>query len=389
MDDKLEKMYSSDGFWSYVHKDDEADNGRITQLARDIVLQFEMLTADTINLFLDEDDIEWGENWRNRLDENLASVAFFIPVLTPRYFKSSECRRELQLFAREANRLGMQDLILPILYVDVPSLHEDEPDDSLVKLVKDYQWNDWRKLRFSESNSESYRKNVAKLAERLAKVNRDLERVNFDVIKESPQISSDEELGILDKLAKTEESLPKWNHTIKQITSEINNIAGIMKTATDDISRGNSQGGGYAARLYVAKKISNDLKEPVDNIQTYSEEFTTYIHDVDRGFRIIIDQAAQELEEGNGKNDNEKLKQEICRFFHTVKELALQTKTANESVGYMVSETKNLERLSRDMRPALRQLKTSLSKIIEANKVTNEWIQLINESKVDCQEIDI
>lgn len=93
-------MATSQGFWSYVHADDEAEGGRIACLARDVSSQFEMLTGDTLELFLDRDAIKWGDDWKNKVDSSLASVAFFIPVLTPRYFKSPECRRELQFFAR-------------------------------------------------------------------------------------------------------------------------------------------------------------------------------------------------------------------------------------------------------------------------------------------------
>jgi len=39
-------MTSIDGFWSYVHADDDAESGRIAQLARDVVAQFEMLTGE-------------------------------------------------------------------------------------------------------------------------------------------------------------------------------------------------------------------------------------------------------------------------------------------------------------------------------------------------------
>jgi len=62
-----------DGFWSYVHDDDDADNGRISQLARDVVKQFEMLTGEKISLFLDRDKIDWGENWKTKIDTSLAS----------------------------------------------------------------------------------------------------------------------------------------------------------------------------------------------------------------------------------------------------------------------------------------------------------------------------
>ena len=70
------------GFWSYVHADDAADDGRIVRLAKDVAAEFEMLTDEKIDLFLDKDAISWGEDWRNKLDDSLASIAFFIPVLT-------------------------------------------------------------------------------------------------------------------------------------------------------------------------------------------------------------------------------------------------------------------------------------------------------------------
>jgi len=45
------------GFWSYVHADDAADGGRVSLLARDVAAQFEMLTGEKIDLFLDRDNV--------------------------------------------------------------------------------------------------------------------------------------------------------------------------------------------------------------------------------------------------------------------------------------------------------------------------------------------
>jgi len=97
-------MLIAKGFWSYVHDDDDAEGGRITALARDLSAQYEMLTGESIDLFLDRDDLEWGNDWRATVDGSLAVTAFFIPVLTPRYFSSAECRRELNAFVRKAKR---------------------------------------------------------------------------------------------------------------------------------------------------------------------------------------------------------------------------------------------------------------------------------------------
>ena len=160
------------GFWSYVHFDDEAEGGRVSQLARDVADQFEMMSGESISLFLDRDAIDWGQNWKERIDASLGSIAFFIAVMTPRYFMSAECRRELQFFVRRAAALGMKDLVLPLHYADVPELGRSDSNDELVNLVRSFQWEDWRSLRFADRSSEAYRRAVAQLASRLIEANR-------------------------------------------------------------------------------------------------------------------------------------------------------------------------------------------------------------------------
>ena len=125
-------MAALQGFWSYVHDDDKVDRGRISQLARDVVDEYLMLTGEEISLFLDKDTIEWGENWLNKIDSSLSSVGFFIQVITPRYFMSPQCRRELQFFARRANNIGIKDLILPLVYVDFPALYDENTKDEII-----------------------------------------------------------------------------------------------------------------------------------------------------------------------------------------------------------------------------------------------------------------
>src|SRR4051794_7109392 len=94
------------GFWSYVHADDESDGGRILSLAGHLRSQYRLKTADELELFLDRDSLSWGEEWEARIDEAIAGTTFFIPVITPSYFKSQPCRQELLKFTREASRLG-------------------------------------------------------------------------------------------------------------------------------------------------------------------------------------------------------------------------------------------------------------------------------------------
>lgn len=76
------------GFWSYVHKDDEIDLGRVAQLARDLVGHCEAIRAEEIRLSSTTTKFTGGDDWKERVDDALSNVAFFVPVVTPHYFKS-------------------------------------------------------------------------------------------------------------------------------------------------------------------------------------------------------------------------------------------------------------------------------------------------------------
>ena len=208
------------GFWSYVHKDDEADRGRISMLAKDVVAQYEMLTGETIELFLDKDAIEWGDKWREKIGDNLALVAFFIPVMTPRYFMSPECCGELRSFAHRADKLGLKELLLPLYYVNVPSLSEESVENDLLRMVREFHWQDWRDLRYMEVTSEAYRKGVADIAGRLVKANRNAEEANVGGAASEMEKAEGEGdgLGTIDRLARAEEVLPKPGIHFTQVT---------------------------------------------------------------------------------------------------------------------------------------------------------------------------
>lgn len=369
------------GFWSYVHADDDADSGRVSRLAKDVAAQFTMLTGESIDLFLDRDDITWGEDWRGKIDESLSTIAFFIPVLTPRYFMSSECRRELQFFARRAKNLGVEELVLPLLYVDVPSLHEDTPSDDLVALVKPFHWEDWSELRFSDVDSSEYRRGVARLAQRLVEANRKAEEVNSTAIalELEPSVEdADDSPGLLDQLAATEETLPQWQITLQAITEEIQAIGQIMQEAAADLERGNAQSRGFAARLATARRISQRLREPAENVWSFGNEFASQLHEIDEGFRAIIERAPSEVQE------NPESRTEICTFFRAIRELSTSARDGLGAIQSMIDAISPVEAMSRDLRNPLRRLRQGLTLMVEAREVTDEWVEMIEGTSIDC-----
>ena len=341
------------------------------------------MTGETISLFLDKDAIHWGEDWRDKIDSNLASVAFFIPVMTPRYFMSPECRRELQFFARRATDLGIKDLILPLLYVDVPSLHDETVTDDLIALVRTFQWEDWRDLRFFDVTSEGYRRGVGRLATRLVEANRHAEATTTALpVDETPDESIDNVPGLIDQLATAEETLPEWQETVEVIKQDIELIGQVMREATDEIRRGDAQGKGFSNRRSVARRVALLLREPTEHIWSLGNKFASQLHDVDVGFRAIIERALTEI------RGNPNSKSNICVFFEALRALSAASHDGLESVQRMVDATEPLERMSRDLRPVLRRLRQGLAIMVESREVSDEWVRLIDSSGVDCAGVD-
>jgi hypothetical protein len=374
-------MISLNGFWSYVHADDKAEGGRISRLARDVIAQFELITGDTIFLFLDKDNIAWGEDWRDKIDSNLASVAFFIPVITPRYFMRPECRSELQFFARKATSLGIKELILPLLYVDFPALHEDTASDDLISLVRTFQWEDWNDLRFYGLASEEYRRGVFRLATRLVEANKRIEKQNIAAGAQKnviPNHAADDSPGIIDKLARSEEVLPKLTGTLQAITKDISLIGELMDKATKDIVRGDSHGKGFAARLVVARQLSLQLVDPTERIYLLSNEYASQLHEVDEGLRIIIERAPVEIKE------NPKMKNDFCDLFNSLRILSEASRSGLDSIRRMIDASAPLEKMSRDMRPLLRRLNQGLTIMVESRSVSDGWVNLIESSGISC-----
>jgi hypothetical protein len=381
-------MANSEGFWSYVHADDEAEGGRILRLARDVAGQFEMLTGEPLTLFLDKDAIKWGEVWRDKIDTTLASVAFFIPVMTPRYFMSAQCRRELQFFAREATRLGVKELVLPLLYVDVPSLDDDTTTDDLVGLVRTFQREDWRELRFADVSAEGYRRGVARLATRLVDANRQAEKlanVTTTALDSGERLDeqADELPGYLDRMATAEETMPKLTGTVEAIGREIEIVGQVAQDATAEIKRGDDQRKGFAARLLAARKLAHQLSEPAEHIWSLGNDFASQLHEIDQGFRALIERAGPEVQQSPNSRSA------VCNFFNVIRSTSASAHTALSSIQAMIDAMTPLEKLSRDLRPALRRLRQGLTTMVEAREVSDEWIQLIDASGVECENADI
>jgi parallel beta-helix repeat protein len=156
-------------FMSYVRRDDQHEYRRLTEYRERLSGEVGLQTGDAFPIFQDSNDIAWGEQWRQRIEESVDGATFLIPILTPGFFRSQWCRAELERFLEREEQLGRHDLILPVYYVDCPVLGDAAKRDAdpLAKIIAARQRADWREFRFEPFTSPQVGKMIASMAQQI------------------------------------------------------------------------------------------------------------------------------------------------------------------------------------------------------------------------------
>jgi formylglycine-generating enzyme required for sulfatase activity len=153
------------GFWSYSGSDDEADSGRLSQLRTLVKKELQLKVGrEPVNIFQDVSAIPPGSKWERQIRERIDDSSFLIPIITPAFLQSEWCYREIRLFADRQARLGRDDLIFPLHYIDVEIIRPEDCHGDLVELLKTHQWSDFRELRLKNPEGEDVRRKLADLA---------------------------------------------------------------------------------------------------------------------------------------------------------------------------------------------------------------------------------
>ena len=154
------------GFFSYSREDDANSQGALSALRNRI--QGELRgqlgrTAKNFRLWQDKEAIASGTLWETEIKSAAAQAVFFIPIVTPTVVASPYCRFELDSFLAREKTLGRNDLVFPILYIDVPALEDNarRQKDPVLSLIAERQYLDWRDYRYMDANSAEVRKRLA------------------------------------------------------------------------------------------------------------------------------------------------------------------------------------------------------------------------------------
>jgi hypothetical protein len=155
------------GFFSYSREDDADSHGALSALRTRI--QGELRgqlgrAARTLRLWQDKEAISSGTLWEREIKTAVAQSVFFVPIITPTVVASPYCKFELESFLEREAALGRDNLVFPILYIDVPAL--DDPvrrrNDPVLALIAERQYVDWREFRYLKSNATEVKRSVGR-----------------------------------------------------------------------------------------------------------------------------------------------------------------------------------------------------------------------------------
>lgn len=364
-------------FLSYARSDDAREQGRITRLAQLLAEEFETLTGSRLQVFTDRADIQWGQDFRGRLDEALERTTFFIPVLTATYFKRDECRKEMQTFVSSAQRLGLDRLLLSIRYTPVPDLHEDSTD-SLKATAAKMQYEVWDDLRLVEENSAEHRLAIHRLAKRIVELTTALETTTTDtaaadVALRDPMGRSrstnggnaaaeddSDEPGLIDLMADVEPAFADWNMTITEVGKATAAFGEKFDEATSKLPATNAAPNGLARRIVAFRALARDVEPELAEIERLSHEYAAGIQRLDPAIRAIAEYA--HAENADTSETYEAIRGLAASSTESMRQLTIAADAAGENASQ-----------SRDLRPVLRRFETAARNIVDASHTISEW----------------
>jgi hypothetical protein len=160
------------GFFSHSREDDEA-SGEMLSALRDAI-QRELSaqlgrSKGTFRLWQDQVAIAPGQLWESQIKTAIDQAVFFIPIVTPRAVNSHHCKFEFEAFLAREHVLGRTDLVFPLLYIRVPALESEAQwrKDSVLSIVGERQYVDWRVLRHRDVRDRVVREAIERFCDKI------------------------------------------------------------------------------------------------------------------------------------------------------------------------------------------------------------------------------
>jgi len=152
-------------FLSYHHEVDAL--GNVTRFRKALEQGVRERGWEDFAVFQDREDIQWGDDWQDRVRTSLDDVLLLLPVISPGLFQSEPCKLEMSTFLeREAHNPASKQIVLPVYFVTTRAY--ENATDSLASKLRNRIYLDFRELRIRGTEDREYRQAILKASDRVA-----------------------------------------------------------------------------------------------------------------------------------------------------------------------------------------------------------------------------
>jgi hypothetical protein len=317
----------------------------------------------------------------------IAGTTFFIPIITPRYFRSQQCRGELLRFTTKAEQLELTQLLLPVYHIRVPEFDQEHPEDALMERVKETQWQDWRALALEDLGSSAVRQGVRKMAEKLAEISAQVtavpEKLAAPPTPDEPS-AEEEGPGLIDLLAQGEEAMPKLLEALEALTREVNQVGELMQEATRDLQAAESRNPSFATRLTHIRKFAQKLESPAQRIEDHGREYARALLDTDPAIHALLDSVEEEIDKP-GDATPQGLENAL-EFLGNVKLMATSADEGMAGLRGFLAGLDEISGLSRDVRRPATQMEKGLQGMVDGHELTQAWAERARQLEAHLAE---
>lgn len=373
-------------FWSYAHDDEEHD-GRILTLINDVTNEFSAIVGEPVGkYFVDRENLKWGDLWKEKIDQSIAALPIFIPIITPTYFNRPYCTYELKTFlSRLDDEFGSTHCaLLPILYIDIPEFSSDDTEDELINRIKKTQWFDWRKLRFAERHSSEYRIGLNEIAVKLKQKNTELEKY---LLSKGAKAAEETEVLVTNKDSDKEgffEIAISMQDTIVDVQSSLERATDAAETIStiideDFTNKLETQNKPHSAILYLLNSLAIKLDNPVETLYQEATIFSTKMGELNFSLPIFID-GLQTIDTPEAPQ-----KETICSLWNSMLSLRDIFSNLKFSIDSAIQGSEGIAKLSSTIRQPLRKQNKALNLMIEAFINYEQMIDSLEFLNAQCK----
>ncbi|MFK0243551.1 toll/interleukin-1 receptor domain-containing protein [Amycolatopsis azurea] len=291
----------SDCFWSYVRRDNEDLRGRIDHIREDLIRQYSLETGEDLRIFVDGEDIGWGEDWQETLDIGVGRTAFFIPLVTPRYIKSSACRDELLKFHAICEARGISELILPIVIARPEGLSKEDPDE-VVRIIASANYEPFNEVIRSDRDSQRWMEAILRLVVKLQQAERRVEDNLSRVVEREINVADevavaetrggsqvgwrddDSRPGIFDLAEQLEPAFGKATESLTLAMRDFENLSGLVEKHGALVKEASADQGRYKLGII---NMAEAIKVPTQALTETASAAQRDIVEVDKLIREI------------------------------------------------------------------------------------------------------